>query len=105
MSRTSRKSKVFEASNAKPKTKLAPQFQSPYSRQLLDSFPQRTRWVIPDSRIVFSSQFCSGNMAKAQRGRDRNCFDIWVSGDASPHMGTEDNYYRTWFYFSVTGVP
>ena len=71
----------------------------------MDSFPQRTQWPIPDSRIVFSSQFCSGNMSRAQRGAQRNCFDIWVSGDATPHMGTDDTYYRTWFYFSVTGVP
>ena len=43
-------------------------------------------------------------MARAQRGYQKNFFDIWVSGDAMPHMG-DDQYYKTWFYFSVTGVP
>ena len=43
-------------------------------------------------------------MSKAQRGYQKNSFDIWVAGDASPHMGPGE-YYRTWFYFSVTGVP
>jgi len=33
----------------------------------------------------------------------KNCYDLWVASDAAPHM--EGNYYRTWFYFSVTGVP
>ncbi len=42
-------------------------------------------------------------MAKATRGYQKNNFDIWVACDAAPHM--EGEYYRTWFYFSVTGVP
>ena len=42
-------------------------------------------------------------MSKATRGFQKNNFDIWVACDASPHMDTE--HYRTWFYFSVTGVP
>ena len=52
---------------------------------------------------MFSSEFCSGNLTRAQRGYLKNNFDIWVASDASPHM--EGEYYRTWFYFSVTGVP
>ena len=42
-------------------------------------------------------------MSKAARGYQKNNYDIWVSCDASPHMDGE--YYRTWFYFSVTGIP
>ena len=42
-------------------------------------------------------------MSRAQRGYQKGHFDIWVACDASPHM--EGEYYRTWFYFSVTGVP
>jgi len=80
-----------------------PPWQSIYSRQLLESFPMRTRWEIPESNIVFSSEFCSGNMSRVQRGFQKNCFDIWISSDASPHV--DGDYYRTWFYFSVTGVP
>lgn len=82
--------------------KLSP-FKSVYSKQLIDSYPMRTRWEIPDSNIVFSSEFCSGNLARAQRGYLKNTFDLWVASDASPHM--EGEYYRTWFYFSVTGMP
>ena len=52
---------------------------------------------------MFNSDFCSGNLARAQRGYLKNSFDLWVASDASPHM--ESEYYRTWFYFSVTGVP
>lgn len=44
-------------------------------------------------------------MARAQRNYQKNFFDIWVAGDASPHMDSSGEYYRTWFYFSVTGVP
>ena len=53
--------------------------------------------------MVFSSEFCSGNMTKAIRGYQKNMIDIYVACDATPHM--DGDYYRTWFYFSVTGVP
>ena len=70
---------------------------------MIDTYPQRTRWEIPDSKIVFDSNFCSGNLARAQRGYQKNTFDLWVAHDAAPHM--EGDYYKTWFYFSVTGIP
>lgn len=78
-------------------------FKSPYDPKQLASYPQRTRWEIPDSKIVFSSEFCSGNLAKATRGQNKNCFDLWVCSDSAPFL--EGDYYRTWFYFSITGVP
>ena len=105
-SRTSRRSHHHhgaDRSASKQSQHKIPPFQSPYSKQLLETYPQRTRWEIPDSKIVFSSQFCSGNMSRAARGFQKNCFDIWVACDAAPHM--EGEYYKTWFYFSVTGVP
>ena len=39
-----------------------------------------------DSNIVFSSDFCSGNMTRAVKGILKNTYDIWVAGDAAPHM-------------------
>ena len=42
-------------------------------------------------------------MTRASKGILKNSFDIWVAGDAAPHL--LDQYHRTWFYFSVTGVP
>lgn len=59
---------------------------------------------ISDSKIVIRSDFCSGNLSKAYRGNQKNCIDLWVAGDSEPHFKGTD-FYRTWFYFSVTGVP
>ena len=42
-------------------------------------------------------------MTRASKSVVKNTFDIWVATDASPHIN--DGYLRTWFYFSVTGVP
>jgi hypothetical protein len=53
---------------------------------------------------VISSDFCSGNLAKAQRGKDKNHIDLWVCADSQPYFNHSD-FYKTWFYFSVTGVP
>lgn len=39
-------------------------FKSPHDPKLLQTFPQRTRTEIADSKIVFSSDFCSGNLAR-----------------------------------------
>ena len=78
-------------------------FKSPYDPKLLASYPQRTRWDISDTKICFSSEFCSGNLAKVTRGQSKNCFDLWVCSDSAPFL--EGDYYRTWFYFSITGVP
>ena len=57
-----------------------------------------------DSKIVIRSDFCSGNLSKAYRGSQKNFFDLWVASDSEPHFKNTD-FYRTWFYFSVTGVP
>lgn len=42
-------------------------------------------------------------MTRASKGVLKHTYDIWVATDASPHIN--DGYLRTWFYFSVTGVP
>lgn len=52
--------------------------------------------------ITFDSDFCSGNLSRVTRGNQRNEFNLWVSHDGAPY--TEDGY-RTWFHFSVHGVP
>jgi hypothetical protein len=60
---------------------------------------------IPDSKIVISSNFCSGNLARATRSASqKNEFNLWVASDSEPHFKNTD-FYRTWFYFSITGVP
>jgi hypothetical protein len=50
------------------------------------------------------SDFCSGNLARACKGFSKNSFDLWVAEDSSPHF-VERDFYKTWFYFSVSGVP
>lgn len=70
----------------------------------MNVFPSRSVNVIPDSKIVIRSDFCSGNLSKACRGNTKNHFDLWVAADGEPHFKNSE-YYKTWFYFSVTGVP
>ena len=48
-----------------PKKIKLPAFKSIYDKKTLETFPQRTRWQIPDSKVIFSSEFCSGNLARA----------------------------------------
>lgn len=36
------------------------------------------------------------------RGTQRNEYFLWVSHDGAPYL---DDGYKTWFYFSVRGVP
>ena len=78
-------------------------FKSPHDPKLLQSYPQRTRTEIADTKIVFSSDFCSGNLDRVQKGFNKNCYDLWVAADSAPFL--EGDFYKTWFYFSVTGVP
>ena len=53
--------------------------------------------------IIFDSNFCSGNLSLVTRGLNRNEFNLWVSADGAPY--TNECTSKTWFYFSVTGVP
>jgi hypothetical protein len=53
-------------------------------------------------QITFSSDFCSGNMSRVARGNQRGEYLLWISNDTAPY---NDQGYRTWFYFSVKGVP
>ncbi|EAS00690.3 zinc carboxypeptidase family protein (macronuclear) [Tetrahymena thermophila SB210] len=55
--------------------------------------------------IIFNSDFDSGNMLKVERNYESpgNQFNVWISPDA--YMTQKEMKYRTWFYFSVTGVP
>jgi Cytosolic carboxypeptidase N-terminal domain len=70
----------------------------------LNEYPSRSVNTFPDSKIIIRSDFCSGNLSKALRGNNKNCFDLWVASDSEPHFKNTD-FYRTWFYFSITGVP
>ena len=53
--------------------------------------------------ITFDSNFCSGNLSNVTRGLTRNEFNLWVSADGAPY--TSEVGSKTWFYFSVSGVP
>jgi len=70
-----------------------------------EEHPQRTTTTFPENKdhtIVFDSNFCSGNLAKVTRGNQKNEFWLWVSHDGAPY---QEDGYKTWFYFSVRGVP
>jgi len=73
---------------------------------------QDLRWEHPEritvkfqegkDTITFDSNFCSGNLSKVTRGCVKNEYWLWVSHDSAPYL---DDGYKTWFYFSVNGVP
>jgi hypothetical protein len=56
-----------------------------------------------DSQILtFSSQFDSGNMRNCGIGEEEGTYNLWISGDSLPY--DPKGHYKTWFYFSVSGV-
>lgn len=55
-----------------------------------------------NTTVTFDSDFCGGNLSRATRGCQKNEYFLWVSHDGAPY---QDDGYKTWFYFSVTGVP
>jgi hypothetical protein len=62
--------------------------------------------VFPSTSIKLSSQFDSGNLARCTL-QSKNLFHLYISEDSLPYTpltGGAQNY-RTWFHFSVTGVP
>jgi len=77
----------------------------PESVHLRAVHPQRMTAKFQESRdtvITFDSDFCSGNLSKVTKGNNKNEYFLWISHDSAPYL--EDGY-RTWFYFSVHGVP
>lgn len=52
--------------------------------------------------LTFSSQFDSGNMRNCSKGDNPNQYNIWISADSLPY--DPKGHYKTWFYFSVSGV-
>ena len=42
-------------------------------------------------------------MSKAVKGSQPYSYEIWISPDAAPYINGD--LYKTWFYFSVTGIP
>eukprot|EP00941_MAST-03F_sp_MAST-3F-sp1_P000293 g293.t1 len=70
-----------------------------------DDYPSRT--TIEHDGLIFSSNFCSGNMARCDRvvETDGSCAWRWGIWTAPDCVGTEfETTYRTWFYFSVSGA-
>lgn len=63
--------------------------------------PQQVWKTFDDWGITISSRFDSGNLGKVVKVGD-NAFDLWLSGDGEPYV--EEELYKTWFYFSITGV-
>ena len=68
---------------------------------LSDLNPQKNTFKF--DKITISSNFDGGNLAKCQQ-TSQNSFDLWISPDAAPFIPEEKNLFRTWFYFSVTGI-
>ena len=52
--------------------------------------------------ITVSSEFDSGNMSHCKEIAPYS-FEVQMSEDSKPYSAK--GHYRTWFYFSVTGVP
>lgn len=77
----------------------------PNQLNLRQVHPQRMTERFQESKnttITFDSDFCGGNLSKVTRGCQKNEYFLWVSHDGAPY---QDDGYKTWFYFSVTGVP
>lgn len=79
---------------------------SPYGLQLKQPTkwsenPQQVHKTFEDCGITVSSMFDAGNLFKVTKPAD-NCFDLWISSDAKPY--SDEILYKSWFYFSITGV-
>ena len=67
--------------------------------------PQQNTFVFPQTGVKISSQFDSGNLARCTQ-QSKNYFHMYISEDSLPQtpLPAGSQNYRTWFYFSVTGV-
>ena len=76
----------------------------PESHGILEEQPQQGQWNFENGMVV-SSQFCSGNLGRCALKTDTEevGFDLFMSGDGLPYTAT--GHYKSWFYFSITGVP
>ena len=72
----------------------------PLVEKYKDIHPQRNTFVF--DKVSISSDFDSGNMSRCVQLSKSN-FNIYMSEDCQPY-NSESGNYRTWFYFSVTGV-
>eukprot|EP00291_Cryptomonas_curvata_P001003 CAMPEP_0172193632 /NCGR_PEP_ID=MMETSP1050-20130122/25081_1 /TAXON_ID=233186 /ORGANISM="Cryptomonas curvata, Strain CCAP979/52" /LENGTH=108 /DNA_ID=CAMNT_0012869247 /DNA_START=70 /DNA_END=392 /DNA_ORIENTATION=+ len=62
-------------------------------------YPSQGTWRF--GSLVFSSEFCSGNIASVTQLSETS-YELCTSPDCA---GTQyETSYRTWFYFSVSGV-
>ena len=75
----------------------------PTQQNLRFEHPQRMTAKFQEGKdtITFDSDFCSGNLSKVTKYQ-KNEYLLWVSHDGAPY---QDDGYKTWFYFSVKGVP
>ena len=74
---------------------------------LHDQHPQQNTFTFTyeseqPKMITISSEFDSGNIALCQDTAPYS-YSIFMSEDGLPYSAK--GHYRTWFYFSVTGVP
>jgi len=63
-------------------------------------------------KIMISSDFCSGNLSRAEEGDEEGCvsliyltisqYNLWISTDSLPYF--KFCGFRTWFYFGVKGT-
>ena len=63
--------------------------------------PQQICRTFEDWGVTISSMFDSGNLFEVKKTAD-NCFDLYISSDSKPYV--DEIYYKSWFYFSITGV-
>lgn len=72
---------------------------------MLEEQPQQNTFTFPDyDGIVISSEFDSGNLARAVPVEDAEnpTFNLYMSGDCLPY--TPVGHYKSWFYFSVKNL-
>lgn len=71
------------------------------AERLKDLHPQRNTFIF--DKVTISSDFDSGNLQKCVQ-LSKTSYNIYISEDCVPYSSESGNY-RTWFYFSVSGVP
>jgi hypothetical protein len=67
------------------------------------SIPQRNTFRLDmfGDKVVFDSNFDSGNLARVENRLAPNHFSIWTASDCSGM--DKEGYSKSWFYFSVEG--
>jgi len=76
---------------------------NPADLGVLTEQPQQNTFKFDE--ITISSEFCSGNLGRCVQVEDaeNTTFNMWMSGDGLPYQSS--GHYKSWFYFSVKGLP